>query len=74
MREEVIDLEDLKAGVSITDLGLKDFRMDLLNYVKSPGRSLRLPSGMHAVLPAAPERGLVSGVIFALAIAMRASM
>ena len=66
MQEEVIELEDLKAGVSITDLGLNDFRMDLLNYVKSNGDLSRLPNGMHAVLPAAPERGLVPGVIFAL--------
>jgi chaperonin cofactor prefoldin len=66
LQEEVIELEDLKAGVSITDLGLNDFRMDLLNYVKSEGDLSRLPSGMHAVLPVAPERGLVPGVIFAL--------
>ena len=66
LQEEVIELEDLKAGVSITDLGLNDFRMDLLNYVKANGDLARLPSGMHAVLPAAPERGLVPGVIFAL--------
>jgi len=66
MQEEVIELEDLRAGVSITDLGLNDFRMDLLNYVKTHGDLSRLPNGMHAVLPAAPERGLVPGVIFAL--------
>ena len=66
LQEEVIELEDLKAGVSITDLGLNDFRMDLLNYVKAHGDLARLPSGMHAVLPAAPERGLIPGVIFAL--------
>ena len=53
LQEEVIELEDLKAGVSITDLGLNDFRMDLLNYVKTNGDLSRLPSGMHAVLPAA---------------------
>ena len=66
LQEEVIELEDLKAGVSITDLGLNDFRMDLLNYVKAHGDLARLPSGMHAVLPAAQDRGLVPGVIFAL--------
>jgi superfamily II DNA or RNA helicase len=66
MQEEVIELEDLKAGVSITDLGLNDFRMDLLNYVKTQGDLSRLPNGLHAVLPPAPERGLVPGVIFAL--------
>jgi len=66
LQEEVIELEDLKAGVSITDLGLNDFRMDLLNYVKTQGDLSRMPSGMHAVLPASPERGLVPGAIFAL--------
>ena len=66
MQEEVIELEDLRAGVSITDLGLNDFRMDLLNYVKTHGDLARMPNGMHAVLPAAPERGLVPGAIFAL--------
>jgi hypothetical protein len=40
--------------------------MDLLNYVKTAGDLSKLPSGMHAVLPAAPERGLVPGAIFAL--------
>lgn len=66
LQEEVIELEDLKAGVSITDLGLNDFRMDLLNYIKSNGNLGRLPTGMHAVLGANPERGLLPGVVFAL--------
>ena len=66
LQEEVIELEDLKAGVSITDLGLNDFRMDLVNYVKEHGDLSDYPTGMHAVLPADPERGLVPGVIFAL--------
>jgi hypothetical protein len=66
LQEEVIELEDLKAGVSITDLGLNDFRMDLLNYVKTHADLSRLPNGMHAVLAAAPDKGLSPGVIFAL--------
>jgi len=66
LQDEVIELEDLKAGVSITDLGLNDFRMDLLNYVKTHSDISQMPTGMHAVLPATPERGLVPGVIFAL--------
>ncbi len=32
MREEVIKLETPRAGVSITDVGLIDFRMDLLSW------------------------------------------
>jgi len=66
LQEEVIELEDLKTGISITDLGLNDFRMDLMNYIKTHGDLASLPNGMHAVVPAAPERGLVPGVIFAL--------
>jgi SNF2 family DNA or RNA helicase len=64
LQDEVIEMEDLKTGVSITDLGLNDFRMDLLNYVKVSGDLADMPSGMHAIVPA--ERGLPPGVIFAL--------
>mgnify|MGYP005842848227 CR=1 FL=1 len=66
LQEEVIELEDVKEGVSITDLGLNDFRMDLLNYVKENGELDNVPFGMHAVVPAQPEHGLQPGVIFAL--------
>ena len=66
LQEEVIEMEDLKTGVSITDLGLNDFRMDLLNYLKSNGDLAGVPNGMHAVVPADPDRGLQPGVIFAL--------
>lgn len=66
LQDEVIELEDLKTGVSITDLGLNDFRMDLLNYVKQHEDIERLPSGMHAVVPASYELGLKPGTIFAL--------
>ena len=66
LQEEVIDMEDVKTGVSITDLGLNDFRMDLLNYIKTHGELANLPSGLHAVVPADPNRGLVPGVIFTM--------
>ncbi len=66
LQDEVIELEDLKTGVNITDLGLNDFRMDLLNYIKSNGDLSHLPNGLHAVLPPCSETGLVPGVIFTL--------
>lgn len=66
LQEEVIELEDLKTGVNITDLGLNDFRMDLLGYIKNHGDLGHLPSGLHAVVPADPEIGLKPGVIFTL--------
>ena len=66
LQDEVIELEDLKTGISITDLGLNDFRMDLLNYVKMHDDIELAPKGMHAVVPAQPELGLKPGVIFTL--------
>lgn len=66
LQEEVIEMEDLKTGVSITDLGLNDFRMDLLNYVKTNGELANIPTGMHAVVSAEPAIGLFPGVIFTL--------
>lgn len=50
LKEDVIDLEDLKEGVSITDLGLNDFRVDLTNYIKSFGELRNIPEGLHATV------------------------
>lgn len=66
LQDEVIELEDVRAGVSITDLGLNDFRMDLLGYTKQFGDLNTVPKGLHSVIPADPAKGLVPGVIFAL--------
>ncbi|WP_415355637.1 helicase-related protein [Halioglobus sp. Uisw_031] len=66
LQEEVVELEDLKTGVSITDLGLNDFRMDLMGMVEKYGEPITAPNGMHAVVPANPKKGLNPGVIFAL--------
>lgn len=64
LQDEVIDLEDLREGVSITDLGLNDFRVDLSNYVKTYGELKNIPEGLHAVV-SATER-LKAGSIFVL--------
>ena len=66
LQDEVIELEDVKTGISITDLGLNDFRMDLLAYIKNNADIEKAPNGMHAVVPADSEKGLYPGVIFAL--------
>ena len=66
LQDEVIELEDVKTGISITDLGLNDFRMDLLAYLKDNGDIERAPNGMHAVVEADESKGLKPGVIFAL--------
>lgn len=66
LQDEVIELEDVRTGVSITDLGLNEFRMDLLEHIREHGDLSTAPKGMHAVIPARPDKGLVPGVIFAL--------
>lgn len=64
LQEEVIDLEDLREGVSITDLGLNDFRIDLTNYIKNYGELSNLPEGLHAVVKSTGV--LPTGVVFVL--------
>ncbi|MCI4411823.1 MAG: DEAD/DEAH box helicase family protein [Thiotrichales bacterium] len=66
LQDEVIELEDVRTGISITDLGLNEFRMDLLNYIKTYGDLGNMPNGMHAVVPSKTELGLQPGVIFTL--------
>ena len=66
LQDEVIELEDVKTGISITDLGLNDFRMDLLNHLKENDALTKAPHGLHAVVPAQPDIGLAPGVIFLL--------
>jgi len=66
LQEEVIELEDLKTGISITDLGLNEFRMDLLGYIKEHGEMRNLPNGLHTVVPADEKKGLKPGIIFTL--------
>ena len=61
MRDEVVDLEDVSGGVSITDLGLNEFRMDLVGYYRDNPDIDRLPSGINAVV-----EGDEPGVIFVL--------
>ena len=61
LQKEVVDLEDISSGISIMDLGLNDFRMDLLAYVKEHRELDRVPFGIHAVV-----RGETPGVIFVL--------
>lgn len=54
LQDAVIDLEDLSTGVSITDLTLNDFRMDLARVIRDEGDALEsLPLGTFAVTTAA---------------------
>ena len=64
LQEEVVDIEEMNTGVSIMDLGLNEFRLDLLEYVKNKNYSEHVPYGMHAVIGATDD--CPKGVIYIL--------
>lgn len=64
LQEEVVDIEDMTTGISIMDLGLNEFRLDLLDYVKIHPDLEQKPKGLHAVVPSRED--LPEGVIFVL--------
>ena len=64
LQEEVVDIEDMSNGISIMDLGLNEFRMDLLDYMKLHEEIETAPLGLNAVVPATED--CPPGVIFVL--------
>jgi len=64
LQEEVVDIEDMGSGISILDLGLNEFRLDLLDYIKTHGDLDSTPFGMSAVVPASEDAP--AGVIYIL--------
>lgn len=52
LQENVVDIEDMDTGVNIMDLGLNEFRLDLLSYVKEHPDVEHAPFGMNAVVKA----------------------
>ncbi|QDF99228.1 helicase [Azoarcus sp. DD4] len=66
LQDTVIDLEDLSTGVSITDLTLTDFRIDLAQHLKAhPGKLDNQPLGAYAVTTSI-DADIPPGVIFCL--------
>ena len=66
LQDTVIDLEDLSSGVSITDLTLTDFRIDLAQYLKAhPSKLESLPLGAYAVTTTS-DADISPGIIFCL--------
>ena len=64
LQTEVKDLEDMGTGVSITDLGLNEFRMELMEYSKHHPELETCPGGISAVAAATPDAP--AGVVFVL--------
>jgi hypothetical protein len=66
LQDAVIDLEDLSSGVSITDLTLTDFRLDLARYLKAhPGKLESMPMGSCAVTTT-HDADVPPGILFCL--------
>lgn len=64
LQEKVVDIEDMNTGVNIMDLGLNEFRLDLLTYIKEHPDVEHSPFGMNAVV--ANSEIAKPGVIFIL--------
>lgn len=64
LKEEVVDIEEMNTGVSIMDLGLNEFRLDLLDYMKQGHDIEHTPMGLHAIV--ASDKDAPPGVIFVL--------
>lgn len=64
LQEEVVDIEDMQSGISIMDLGLNEFRLDLLEYMKQHKDLDKAPYGMHAIAAATDD--MPPGVVFVL--------
>lgn len=64
LQEEVVDIEDMTTGISIMDLGLNEFRLDLLEYIKNHPDIEKAPLGLNAVVPA--NEDAPAGAIFVL--------
>jgi len=69
LQETVIDLEDISGGISITDLTLNDFKMDLMQYLKTNKAKLqKTPLGIHSVVSSQnyANNSIEKGTIFCL--------
>ncbi|MEI6579882.1 MAG: C-terminal helicase domain-containing protein, partial [Eubacteriales bacterium] len=69
LQTEVVDLEDISGGISITDLTFTDFKLDLMGYMKESRKLLdEAPAGMYAVaeISESLRDSVKPGIIFTL--------
>ena len=64
LQKEVVDIEEMNTGVSIMDLGLNEFRLDLLEYMKTHDDVEHTPYGLHAVVGTTED--CPKGVVYVL--------
>jgi ERCC4-related helicase len=67
LQEKVVDLEDISGNISITDMTMNDFKMDLMEYLKEHSQELeKAPLGMYAIASHENVPELSPGVIYVL--------
>ena len=69
LQTEAVDLDELESGISITDLTLNDFRMELSDYLEKTATALdAIPLGAYATIDINNHLAdnITSGVIFLL--------
>ena len=64
IQKEVVDIEDMDTGISIMDLGLNEFHLDVQELLKKYGDAGNMPPGIHALAKANSDNP--QGVIFVL--------
>ncbi len=64
LQKEVVDLEEMNQGVSIMDLGLNEFRLDLNGYLENLDAVRNMPMGLCAAVQ--PNADCPAGAIFVL--------
>ena len=64
LHNEVVDIEEMNSGINIMDLGLNEFRLDLLSYAKDNPDVENSPYGLHAVVKS--DETTPPGVIYVL--------
>ncbi len=64
LQNDVVDIEEISGGISIMDLGLNEFRMDLISYIKQNPDLDKVPHGMNTVVRS--SESTPSGIIYVL--------
>jgi SNF2 family DNA or RNA helicase len=64
LQEEVVDIEDMQTGISIMDLGLSEFRLDIQKYIRDNPSIKTSPHGLHAIVQS--TENLPPGAVFVL--------
>ena len=66
LQNEVVDIEEMDNSICLTDLGLNDIRMDLINFLQTKTDIKDVSCGVHTVCKKDENKNIKEGVIFVL--------